>query len=542
MDPVFHAAIDGGPFFGLSYGLYSACMSSSFKFCHRDIVYYFMREKSTLFGNSGKLTAAALINKLLGYLRDAMVVWIFGSTRITDAYYAVLRFITFFRRAFGEGAVNAALLPEFFGSRAPERDFNAFFSALLAFITLTSFVLSALLIIFRKTVILAVSGGFASDPWQFKIAATILGIMAFHIVFLGVYALFQGFLNFKNRFFKPAISQAFFSLAIITALLLFRKSDPERAIYAVALTALLSGFFQVLFLLKDVKKEGMRLSLKNPFRRDVFSIFSSSLRSAFCLSQDYILLFISMAFGSFLREGTVTAFYNSSRLIQFPLSLIASSIALAALKETASDYSSGNREAFKKNFTASFRLNFAILAPSAAGLFLLAQPISEFLFSHGRFSREDALYTAGILKILALAVPFLGLNKLFVSLLSSMGRQREAQRPVLISIIFHFSLSWLLADCGAAGTAFSAVAASALSCLIFSFLAARHSGTNLREQSFFILKVLLSVLAMSAVTLVLLKFSGAHAAKAALAIIGAAVFAYFGCLKILRIDIRRLED
>ena len=54
-----------------------------------------------------------LISRILGFLRDMILMSIFGVSMTTDAFFAAFRFPNMFRRIFGEGAFNAAFVPLF---------------------------------------------------------------------------------------------------------------------------------------------------------------------------------------------------------------------------------------------------------------------------------------------------------------------------------------------------------------------------------------------------------------------------------------------
>ena len=57
------------------------------------------------------LGSATLLTKILGYIRDALLVAVFGGGALTDAYYAAFRILNLFRRTVGEGAINAGFIP-----------------------------------------------------------------------------------------------------------------------------------------------------------------------------------------------------------------------------------------------------------------------------------------------------------------------------------------------------------------------------------------------------------------------------------------------
>ncbi|MEA3306368.1 MAG: lipid II flippase MurJ, partial [Elusimicrobiota bacterium] len=70
-----------------------------------------MDNKSTFFKGLLGFSSATLLSKILGFARDAMIVFIFGGGKLSDAYYAAFRITNLLRRTVGEGAINAAAVP-----------------------------------------------------------------------------------------------------------------------------------------------------------------------------------------------------------------------------------------------------------------------------------------------------------------------------------------------------------------------------------------------------------------------------------------------
>jgi putative peptidoglycan lipid II flippase len=53
------------------------------------------------------------ISRVLGFLRDMLIVQYLGAGMVSDAFFSAFRFPNLFRRIFGEGAFNSAFVPLF---------------------------------------------------------------------------------------------------------------------------------------------------------------------------------------------------------------------------------------------------------------------------------------------------------------------------------------------------------------------------------------------------------------------------------------------
>jgi len=61
-----------------------------------------------------------MASRVLGFARDILIAALLGAGPIADAFFVALKLPNLFRRLFGEGAFNAAFVPEFSGLLAAE--------------------------------------------------------------------------------------------------------------------------------------------------------------------------------------------------------------------------------------------------------------------------------------------------------------------------------------------------------------------------------------------------------------------------------------
>src|SRR3954453_18444243 len=56
-----------------------------------------------------------MASRVMGFARDIMIAALAGTGPVADAFFIALKLPNLFRRLFGEGAFNAAFVPEFAG-------------------------------------------------------------------------------------------------------------------------------------------------------------------------------------------------------------------------------------------------------------------------------------------------------------------------------------------------------------------------------------------------------------------------------------------
>ena len=70
------------------------------------------------------VSGLTLVSRILGFLRDMVMMHLLGVSKVTDAFFAAFRFPNMFRRIFGEGAYNAAFVP-LFGKKLEQEGHDA---------------------------------------------------------------------------------------------------------------------------------------------------------------------------------------------------------------------------------------------------------------------------------------------------------------------------------------------------------------------------------------------------------------------------------
>src|SRR3972149_3216765 len=112
---------------------------------------------------AGVVGAATLASRVMGYIRDMVMSWAFGTTVAADAFYVAYRIPNLLRELLAEGSMSAAFIPVFTEtltkeSRESARHLaNAVFARLLVILV----VLTGLGILFAPYVVKVVAWGWA---------------------------------------------------------------------------------------------------------------------------------------------------------------------------------------------------------------------------------------------------------------------------------------------------------------------------------------------------------------------------------------------
>lgn len=401
-------------------------------------------------------------SRILGLVRDRMTAQYF-SVEIRDAFVVAFRLANMFRRILGEGALSVSLIPvlvELLTKKAREesvsehheaarRLIGSIFTLLL---TITS-TLSLLAVIFMDDILrLLVSGeGFMSVPGKFELTVSLSRIMFSFLILITLYAFFMAILNSLRKFALAAIAPTMFNIAMISASLFSAEfGAPEKVL---AWSVIVGGCLQMGILIPAIVKAGYWPKLSFvwkinghwiPFWKvpEVQRVFRTIAPSLFGLSILQFSSMISVHFASRLAQGTQFYIYCADRVLELPLSIFAVSVGSAILPTLSAQWARGDRESMTATLSHSLRLIMFVALPSAIGMFMLAQPITEVLFLGKEFKYQDALATSEVIQVYSVGLLFTATTRILVQGFYSMGNTWYPAMVGAITLVVHLIFAW----------------------------------------------------------------------------------------------------
>ena len=135
--------------------------------------------------------AGTLVSRVLGLVRDVVIASAFGAGAGADTFFVAFRIPNFFRRLFGEGAFAHAFVPvlgEYRVSRSEDevRDLVGHVAGTLGAVLLAVTVAG---IVSAPVLVYVFASGFAAEPGQTALAASLLRLTFPYLLFISLTAL-----------------------------------------------------------------------------------------------------------------------------------------------------------------------------------------------------------------------------------------------------------------------------------------------------------------------------------------------------------------
>jgi putative peptidoglycan lipid II flippase len=351
---------------------------------------------------AGVVGIATLASRLMGYLRDMVMSWAFGTTLAADAFYVAYRIPNLLRELLAEGSMSAAFIPVFTETLTKESKESArqLANAVLARFLVVLLAATGLGILLAPYLVKAIAPGWVIDPnnlGSLLLATSLTKLMFPYLLFIGMAALAMGMLNSLRSFLAPALSPVMLNVMTISSVVLGLWLLPDP-IYGAAIGVVLGGLFQFLIQLPALKKHDMMLRPRfEPGHPGVKKVARLAVPIFFSSSVNQINIFVGTIFASFLATGSITYLFYGMRFIHFPLGIFGIAIATAVLPSMSAQAARQEKEEFRETLSFGLRLVFFIMFPAMAGLITLRIPIINLLLEHGQFDRLSTEGTADAL-------------------------------------------------------------------------------------------------------------------------------------------------
>ena len=359
-------------------------------------------EKTQVARAAGIVGSATLLSRLMGYARDMVMSWAFGTGLAADAFYVAYRIPNLLRELLAEGSMSAAFIPVFTETLTKESKESArhLANAVYARMLVILMVLTGLGILFAPFVVKAIAWGWvhkAENHDKYLLAITLTRIMFPYLLFIGIAAIAMGMLNSLRSFLSPALSPVMLNIMTISAVVLSQQFLAQP-ILGVAVGVVLGGLFQFLIQVPGLKKQGMMLKVQfRPSHPGVATIARRAAPIFFSSSVNQINIFIGTIFASFLATGSIAYLFYGMRFIHFPLGIFGIAIATAVLPTMSAQAVRHEIAEFRETLSFGLRLVFFIMFPAMAGLITLRVPIVNLLLEHGKFDRSSTQGVAAAL-------------------------------------------------------------------------------------------------------------------------------------------------
>lgn len=372
----------------------------------------------SLLKSAGRVGGFTLASRFLGFFRDQLIAFTFGTGWVADAFVVAQRFPNLFRALFAEGAFNNAFVPMFAGKSEAEGEKKAFVFARDALSVMATWMLlfCGLCMLLMPWIIPYFAWGFSSDPNKQALTIELTRICFPYLGFMSLTALLGGVLNSLGRFTAAAAAPILLNICMIAFNLagwyLGYGNTPEGGrLQAWAVSV--AGLAQLALVMFAAARAGAPVwpgipratpEVKTLFKRSVPGIISGGVIQ--------INLAIATALASGFAGGAASLYY-ADRLFQLPLGVIGVAIGVVLLPTLSRKLRAGDIAGAMDTKNRALETSLFLTLPCAVALIVIGRPILHVVYEHGAFNREATLNVVPALAAFAIGLPAFTLTKIF---------------------------------------------------------------------------------------------------------------------------------
>jgi len=418
----------------------------------------------------GRVLRAALgtgLSRLTGLVRDVAIAYAFGASASYDAFLIGLFIPQALRQVIGEAGLASAFIPVYAKARARgegEVFARSFLRLLLIFLPPLVLLGSFL----ARLYVPVLAAGFPPD--KMAEAVNLAGLLFPLIAFVSLSAFQAAVLNAHGHFFLPALAPAVLNLGMVVGALFLSKVF-RPPILGLVVGTLAGGAGMVVLLLPSSRQTlGPRTAapLFHPDLKEVGRRLVPCLAGLLVVEANTL---VDNRLASYLPHGSIATLQYAMRLFQFPLGILAVSVATAVLPALSEQFAQKEGEAFRRTLAQGFLLTAALMVPAALGLWILARPAVAILFERGAFGPADTVRTAQNLSGYLLGLWPYALVYLFSRAFYALGRPSLPLLGGFVALLVNIGLNlWWVRIWGTFGLALATGVAGWVDAALLAFL------------------------------------------------------------------------
>ena len=352
-----------------------------------------------------------LVSRITGFFRDVVLANYLGAGVVSDAFFVSFKLPNLFRSLFAEGAFTSAFVPIFSQKLVGEGRQQAVNFAARAISVLAVFVGLFVLVmeVIMPAVVMLLAPGFADDAGKIELAAFLSRITFPFLLLVSIVSFQSGILNSLGKFAAPAAAPVILNLTMISSVFVLMPFIATPA-YRIAISIPTAGMLEILWLRYFLRRQDIFIcpqknileiakseEIKTLFKRIAPGIFGAGIYQ--------INMVVDTILVSLVGTGAISWLYYANRLQQLPLGVVGAAIGVAVLPILSKQLKAGEAENARQTQNKAVEYGAILSIPAAVALIVLAEPVVNILFQHGKFRALQTLMTSKAVIAYALGLP-----------------------------------------------------------------------------------------------------------------------------------------
>lgn len=384
-----------------------------------------------------------LLSRVLGFVREALLIALIGPGPVMDAFVAAFRLPNMFRRFFAEGAFNAAFVPMFSKKLEGDEDAQSFAQDAFNGLAFAVLILVGLGMVFMPAFVWLTAEGFAGDE-RFDMTVGYGRVVFPYILCMSLAALFSGILNATGRFAVAAAAPVLLNILLVAAMTVGALTGGPVITWLIWAIPV-AGLAQLALTWRAASRAGFALRPSRPrWTPDMKAMLVIALPAALASGVMQINLVVGQVVAS-QYDKAVSWLFAADRLYQLPLGVVGIAVGIVLLPDLSRRLRAGDDAGARNALSRAGEIALALTIPSAVALMVVPQTLVSVLFERGASDVDDTAAIATAVTVYGFGLPAFVLQKVLQPIYFARGDTRRPFHFALVSMVVNISLAVALA-------------------------------------------------------------------------------------------------
>lgn len=385
------------------------------------------------------LMVVTIFSKVLGLVREQVLAAAYG-TGMYAAAYSTANSIPVVLFAIIGSALATSLIPMYNKLSAESGEDRAleFTNTLINIVVIICIIMAGLGIIFTKPLVKVFAAGYEGEILTTTIS--FVRILLVSIIFVGLSNIMTSYLQIKNNFLIPGLVGLPYSIVIIVSIYLSVNNNVYILVYGTLIAIMCKFLFQIPFAYKKGYRYSFKTNLKDPAMKEILALI---LPVVIGVGVSQVNSIVDKTLASTLGINVVASFNYATRLYEFVQALFITSILAVVYPQLSKYMVKDDKKAFKLSIRKTINVLVILLVPIIVGAVVLAIPIVKILLQRGKFTPEDTIMTANILKIYTVGVLAFAIRDVMSRAFYSLQDSKTPMTNGMVAIGFNIVLNLL---------------------------------------------------------------------------------------------------
>ncbi len=429
------------------------------------------------------IASSTLLSRFFAYFREILTIQFLGVGVLSDAFFLALRVPSSLRKIFAEGALSSVLVPAFI--RAEQKNGADGLNRLLTL----SFVMIELLIGLLVIAICYWAGWIVhqmapgASVEYMGASVTFLRILAPFILFLSSSAILSAVLQATHRFLLPGLAAALLNCMYVFALCcaLYHQWSVETLCWSWIFASFVN------FIIHLVVCIAYRFDVAVPDRstwKEFFYVMVQLVPCIVSVGIGEVNFWIDSAFASYLQVGTLSLLRCAYQLINIPLGVIATSLAIVLLPH----FSKMGQSRDELGLYLSEAISFVtwMIVPIMIVMMFCSREIFETMFLSDKFTMQHVIQAQANMNAYLAGLLFYALEKVILNAFYALQSTGIATFVVVLTIGMNFFMNKILMSMyGGMGLALATSISAGVRIMLFVLILSYYFGINFHAQKLY---------------------------------------------------------